>query len=175
MAARKTQLLVQPIDNWTPVQDIVAVNRISSAATGQDGKVSLRHSLPKPDRLFACVGKGSDGVITEFRYGVEARIGLHFDCEVPISQVWALPFDRAGNLANDGTLFLLSVGASSYALALSSDEEAVEAVPQELLTVDLEHHTIAAGVIGEHVVQVTVLAIIVASREKRYVSILLHR
>lgn len=165
--ARETPLLIQPIENWTPVQDIVAVSTspLTTSANRQTSSAS-RH-VRTPDRLFACVGKGSTGMITEFIFGVEARIGLYFDCDVPILQAWPIPYDQVTHVPLGGTLFLLSIGNSSIALRLSDDEQIVEPVDDETLKIDLEVHTIAVANIKDYTVQVTEKNIIISNASHR--------
>lgn len=145
----------------------MAVSRAPSSRAKGETTTKPQQIIPKPDRLFACIGKGSQGVITEFRHGVEARIGLHFDCEVPIIQAWPLPFDSVGVSPLGGTLFLLSIGTSSLALRLTGDEDDVEVIGSDMVKLSLDAHTIAADVVEDVVIQVTELAVIVASKNNR--------
>jgi len=94
-------------------------------------------------------------MIAEFRYGLEARIGLHFDFESPIMQAWSLPFSRVAYGDADGTLFVLSVGQSSVALHLSGDETIVETIGSDMTTLDLEHHTIDIKQQDDRIIQIT--------------------
>lgn len=145
----------------------MTVNRSPHSFANGEASTKPQQNLPKPDRLFACIGKGSQGVITEFKHGVEARIGLQFDCEVPIIQAWPLPFDSVAVSPLGGTLFLLSIGASSLALRLTGDEDDVEVTGQDMVKLNLDTHTITAVVVEDFVIQVTELAVIVASKNNR--------
>ena len=103
-------------------------------------------------------------MIAEFRYGMEARIGLHFDYELPIMQAWALPFVDVAYGATDGTLFLLSVGESSVALHLSADEASVEVIGNEMTKLDLEHQTLAIKNKGNFIIQVTEKSVVLIDK-----------
>lgn len=155
MQARATPLLTQPIENWTPSQDFVTMSNEQLGPEGRTKSKSNKDAIPRPDRIFACVGRGAKGAITEFRYGLEARIGLQFEYELPIMQVWAVPFGAVAYGDTDGTLFLLSIGDSSVALRLSGDETSVEAISKEMLRLDLKHQTIAVKIQDSCIIQVT--------------------
>lgn len=82
-------------------------------------------------------------------------------------QVWALPSEQVthGNL--DGTLLLLSMGASCVALRLSSDETSVEIIGPEILKLDLEQHTLAVTFTSDCVIQVTESSILLIESSRR--------
>ena len=111
--------------------------------------------IPKPDRIFACVGKGIKGAITEFRYGLEASLGLEMDYDAPIISAWTFLSTIHQDDGDDGSLFLLSIGDSSALLRLSSDATDVSELDESSTKLDLSHRTIVATVQGHYLVQVT--------------------
>lgn len=111
--------------------------------------------VPKPDRVFACVGKGIKSTIAEFRHGLEARVGLNTDYQTPILRAWALPAEFETTEDNDACLFLLSLGGSSAVLSLSSDAAEIAELDESSTKFDLGHRTIAIIAQETALVQVT--------------------
>jgi hypothetical protein len=118
-------------------------------------------SVPKPSRVFACVGKGLRGAITEFRYGLEANIGLEMDYDTPIMHAWAL--SPAFDSEDEGAyLFLLSMGDRSAVLRLSGDAREIVELDDQSTKLDLRYRTItAAAHAGQNIIQVTERSIVV--------------
>jgi hypothetical protein len=114
-----------------------------------------REYFPKPDRIFACVGKGPNGSITEFRYGLEARLGLETEFHTPVMDVWVLP-SSLGSVDDDGgSLFLLSLVNRSALLYLSGDATEIYELDQTSTPLDLRSRTIAISLHGDCTIQVT--------------------
>jgi len=109
----------------------------------------------KPDRLFACVGRGIKSSIIEFRYGLEGKLGLEMDYENSILQSWVLPQDSMGLEDDNGSIFLLSLGDHSAALLLSSDASDIMELDTASTRLDLRFRTIAAATQGKYTIQVT--------------------
>jgi hypothetical protein len=118
-------------------------------------------SLKKPDRLFACVGKGMKSSVIEFRYGLEGKLGLEMDYESPILQAWVLPQDAFGVEEEPGSIFLISSGDHSAALLLSSDASDIVDLDASATRLDLRYRTIAAAARGKYTIQVTERSIVV--------------
>jgi Mono-functional DNA-alkylating methyl methanesulfonate N-term len=127
--------------------------------------IRSKNAFPKPDRLFACVGKGIKSAITEFRYGLEGKLGLEMDYELPIMQAWVLlpqGSDDADDADDDGSsLFLLSVGDRSTVLQLSSNASEIAELDDISTRFDLRFRTIAASTQGKYIIQVTEHSIVV--------------
>jgi hypothetical protein len=117
--------------------------------------------------LFVCSGLGAKGTVTELRHGLEAQIGLYFDCEMPIMQAWTLPINPTTGSELDGTLFLMAMGSSTTALHLSADESMVSPCDQEILQLDLDHQTIGLSLYCDTVIQVTEKTVILRNHLKR--------
>jgi len=103
--------------------------------------------------MYACVGKGSQGSVLEFRHGFEAHIALETDYETPVMDVWALLPAIEPSVSKADCLFLLSLGDRSALLALGEAGDLVEI--EETSTLDLSHRTISAGIRGNFAIQVT--------------------
>ena len=111
-------------------------------------------NLPNPDKVFACVGKGSNSAIMEYRYGLEAYVGLEMDLPAPIMDVWVLNPPMSFE-DNTGPLFLLSLGNQSVLAQLSSNAESISAFADNETDFVLEHGTLAASMNGNSIIQVT--------------------
>jgi hypothetical protein len=151
--ARQPPVFVESVPNWSPSIDFVSTARSQSRdyAEPQSG----RKSMPRPDRIFACTGKGPKGAITEFRYGLEANLGLEVEYSAPVMRAWELPVMLATDMDDDGSLFLLSLGNCSALLQLSSDATEIVEVKQAATSLDLGTRTIAASTHKNNIIQVT--------------------
>ena len=129
--------------------------------------------LPRPDSIFTCVGKGSNGAITELRHGLEARIGLFMDYEQPITQAWPLS-SLSFSYDGESSHFLLSFVESSVVIRMSSDEASIEVVDSEDLGLDLIHRTIEVLSQGVVTIQVTEQSIVIIDGVHRYVNTSQH-
>lgn len=110
--------------------------------------VSLR-----PDKVFACSGRGITGAITEFRYGIQARIGLDLTYSSNIRHCWAISdFDGA---SEDGFYLLLALPNGSAVLHLSRDLGEASEKDHDAVPYDLSSTTLAAQETSDAVVQVT--------------------
>lgn len=165
---RATPLLKQPIDNWTPAQDLVIapVHKEKQHSEGQQPHIGI-YGLPTPDRVFSCVGKGAKGAIVEFRYGLEARIGLLLDYELPIIEAWAIPSSICDVGDGDASLFLLAFVESSVVICLSGDESSVEALNNDATMLDTRYRTISLYTQGVLTVQVTEHSIVIICGNQR--------
>jgi hypothetical protein len=127
----------------------------------KDTTVPSRHPgticSSKPDRVFACSGKGVNGAIIELRHGLEAKLALSMEYATHIQEAWAFDSNSPDTIGE--SLFLLSLGDRSAVLRLSAD--AKEISDDELNTkFDLKHRTVAAGVCQGYTVQVTEQSIV---------------
>jgi hypothetical protein len=138
----------------------------NSLANGETRRT--KDALPKPNRLFACVGKGIKSAITEFRYGLEGKLGLEMDYEIPIMQAWALlPQECDGPDDDAGSMFLLSVGDHSAVLQLSSNASDIAELDATSTRFDLRFRTVAAAKHGRYTIQVTEQSIVVVDGRHR--------
>lgn len=142
--------------NWSPAQDIVTTSAFQDYDSAEPPKVS-RHKefLPKPNRVFACVGKGVTGAISEFRVGLEARLSLETEFSSAIVEAWMAPVALCPHEEEDGSLFLLSLIDRSALLYLSADGSEIGELSHDSTCLDLTYRTIATSLYGDCVIQVT--------------------
>ncbi|KAH8804808.1 mono-functional DNA-alkylating methyl methanesulfonate N-term-domain-containing protein [Xylogone sp. PMI_703] len=162
--ARQSPVFLQKIQNWSPSVDF------TTTAISEDRNYidppSSKSSVPRSDRIFSCGGKGAQGAITEFRYGVEASLGLEVDYQSPISNAWVLQPEPYSQLfKDDASLFLLSLADRSALLQLSNDASDIVEVDQELTPFDLGSRTITSSASGDGIIQVTERSIIFISED----------
>lgn len=155
-------MFLQTIQNWSPSVDF------ATTAVSEDRNyiepLPHKDSVPKPDRVFSCGGKGSQGAITEFRYGWEASLGLEVDYQTAISDLWAFQSSLNPELLNgDGFLFLLSLADRSALLNLSNDASDIMEVDQDSTPFDLGSRTIVASNNSDRIIQVTERSIVFVS------------
>ena len=166
--ARKAPVFMESIQNWSPAQDLVTTSSNQDRETIEsDVAPRNRDSLPRPDRIFACVGKGSKGAITEFRYGLEARLGLETELDIPILDVCVLPPSLCSVEDDSASLFLLSLVDRSVLLHLSSDAMEIKELDQGSTLLDLRHRTIVTDLHGSDTIQVTEHSVMFRYGQKR--------
>ena len=112
------------------------------------------------DHIFACVGKGSNGAIAEFRYGLEARLGIETDYGNHILEVWSLWPTLDSQDDGGDSLFLLSLGDHSAVLRLSGDATGITN-DEDFTKFHLDCRTITAGICRGFIVQVTDKSIVI--------------
>lgn len=148
--------------NWAPAHDFVTTfdpgeqNSIGNG-TGLRSKTKI---VPRPDRIFACVGKGAKGGITEIRHGYEANIGLEVDYDATIMHAWALSPGSDLEAQGGPYTFLLSLGDRSGVLKMSADAVEIEDLEYTDTKLDLNNRTVLAVTSGDFIVQVTEKSII---------------
>ena len=123
-----------------------------------------------PDRVFAISGIGTNGAVTEYRYGMTANVGLEIDYEAPVRQCWIFPA-RIGDPSEpgDGFHLVLALPERTAILHLSEDLSQVSEADTDTIQYYLASRTVAAQQISEHVViQVTEEFIAVVEEGQRY-------
>ncbi|KAG9243175.1 mono-functional DNA-alkylating methyl methanesulfonate N-term-domain-containing protein [Calycina marina] len=159
--ARKPPVFQQHIPNWSPASDFVTTSLYQDSDVAEP--IVSRRKQEKirfePDQIYACIGKGSNGAILEYRQGVEARVSLDTDFVDSIQNVWVLnPLDSAGD--DVVSVFLLSCGGRSAVLHLYVDAKSDVAVKERGEGFDLRYPTITAGLYEECYIQVTTNSIV---------------
>jgi hypothetical protein len=132
--------------------------------------------LTKPDRIFGTSGKGSKGTVTEYRYGLQAKIGLQYECGMGVKRAFVLPALAAffGGEA-PGYDLILSMGDQTRVLRLSEDFGEIAELQDgdATLPYNLSCQTITAATACESadvVVQVTAQNIVLTNGRNMYVS-----
>jgi hypothetical protein len=168
--ARQSAALRERIQNWSPAQDLV------TTSINQDRDIEPLHNrfsakgyFPGPDRIFACVGRGTKGSVTEFRYGFEARLGLETEFHMPVLDAWVAPSSLCSLEDDAGSFFLLSLINGSAVLHLSSDASEIDELDQALTLLDLRYRTIATSLRGDCAIQVTEQSVVYVDSPKRQV------
>ena len=163
--ARHAPVFTACIQNWTPAQDFVttATDKEPWLLGASVEHPTTRELIPKPDRVFACVGKGSKGAITELRYGFEATLALEIEYGTPIMHAWVLPSGTSSLEDAAGHLFLLSLGDCSALLHLSEDASDITNIDQPDTKFDLSSRTVTAGMLGECMIQVTERLVVITN------------
>lgn len=128
--------------NWSPMFDFVLINPGTSRNT--DGSLSR-------DRMYSCMGRGTEGAIGEIRYGMPGRkqSGLPFWSNT--RQFWMLA-DR---------FVLCSLPDSSLLLFMDPMDELEDCSGDTFL--DMQHTTITAATLCSHVIQITSASIIIGA------------
>lgn len=98
-------------------------------------------SLVKPDSLFSASGRGVKGNLTQWRWGIQGRIGLDIESGEPIRRSWGFSMDGP---AGRGLYGLLALPDSSILLHFSSDFSQVDAVEPDGTDFDLAFRTLHA-------------------------------
>ncbi|CZT43873.1 uncharacterized protein RSE6_03976 [Rhynchosporium secalis] len=167
LQARKIPVLTEPIPNWSPAHDFVTTYKfqptpVGLVVNGVAPRQDVDLIVPKPDRIFACVGKGSQGGVTELRNGYEANIGLEVDYESVIMDAWALSpsVDMSDDI--EPHVFLLSVGDRTAMLQLAGDASEIIELEEDATKLDLTNRTVTAITCGQYIIQVTEQSIVVA-------------
>lgn len=154
---------MEPIINWSPTLDFVTTAHIPRDISNKNPSGLLKRErlvLDKPDRIFACTGRGLHGAISELRYGHEARIRLDVvGLDYPVSDTWVLPLTLLGHDDADSEtpvplLFLFAWGNSSLLLHLTADRKVIEEIEQASTWLDLGSRTIAAATFNGMTVQI---------------------
>lgn len=116
--------------------------------------------MRKQDGIFSASGRGQKGSVVQWRWGIQARIGLDIETGEPIRQAWTFTTHHH----NEGGLYgLLALPHSSVVLRFSESLDQVDAVPAEDTPFDLASRTLHAVQVSETIVQVTETSINVAT------------
>ncbi|KAL7785971.1 mono-functional DNA-alkylating methyl methanesulfonate N-term domain-containing protein [Trichoderma ceciliae] len=168
LAPREDLQQVSVIPNWSPVIDMTTTNEYSTWCTNN---TDLRIGQPIPttpqlkkmrkqDSIFSASGRGLKGSVVQWRWGIQARIGLDIETGEPIRQAWTF----TTNHHNERVLYgLLALPHSSVVLRFSESLDQVDTVPTEDTPFDLTSRTLHAIQVSETIVQVTETSINVAT------------
>ncbi|KAI1498641.1 mono-functional DNA-alkylating methyl methanesulfonate N-term-domain-containing protein [Biscogniauxia marginata] len=172
--AREHPQRIGPIPNWSPTVDLVVTSDAIRGAGEEQDKSLRTTSLAskvattwlKPDRLFACSGRGMMGAITELRYGIQAKIGLDLKYSSPIKQCW--PLSIFDNTMDDGFLMLLALPNRSAILHFSLGFSEVSEKAQDAVQFDLSSTTLAACQTTTMTIQITAAYITIITPTEYY-------
>jgi hypothetical protein len=167
---------VSVLPNWSPVVDMTASRESLSWNQGipQDQIARLGIDAPagfmaQKDTMYSASGRGLQGTVTEWRWGVRARIGLDLDVGEPTRQAWAFFMDGPEGMTLS---MLLAVPHSSTVLEFSQDLDQVDALSAENTPFDLSSTTLAATqMLDDKIVQVTETSLTLVLGTERFVAL----
>ncbi|PTB72969.1 hypothetical protein M440DRAFT_1340680 [Trichoderma longibrachiatum ATCC 18648] len=168
LAPRQDIQRVSSLPNWSPVIDMTTTNEYSSWHPSE-GDLELaqsrtttqrRNAMRRQDDIFSASGRGLSGSVVQWRWGIQARIGLDIETGEPIRQAWTFTTHQA----NERVLYgLLALPHSSVVLRFSESLDQVDTVPPEDTPFDLVSRTLHALQVSDSIVQVTERSINVAT------------
>ncbi|OTA58363.1 hypothetical protein K449DRAFT_122920 [Hypoxylon sp. EC38] len=159
--ARQSPQRIGSIPNWSPTVDFIVTNDGVFEDTSEGSSSGIGKIVPyQADKVFACSGRGITGAITQFRYGIQARIGLDLTYSSNIKQCWAIPdFDKP----TEGFFLLLALPNVSTILHLSCDLSEASEKDHDAAPYDLTSTTLTVQECDGVVVQITMNYITIAS------------
>ncbi|KAL6858489.1 mono-functional DNA-alkylating methyl methanesulfonate N-term domain-containing protein [Trichoderma novae-zelandiae] len=168
LAPRQDIQQVSSLPNWSPVIDMTTTNEYSgwhpSNADLQSAQprsaTQRRNKMRKQDDIFSASGRGLTGSVVQWRWGIQARIGLDIETGEPIRQAWTFTAHRSNER---GLYGLLALPHSSVVLRFSESLDQVDAVPAEDTPFDLTSRTLHAIQVSDSIIQVTERSINVAT------------
>ncbi|KAI0111987.1 mono-functional DNA-alkylating methyl methanesulfonate N-term-domain-containing protein [Daldinia grandis] len=166
--ARQSPQRIGSIPNWSPIVDFAMTNYARGAIeennedTNASSLASNGNIVPlQQEKIFACSGRGMSGAITEFRYGVQARIGLDLTYSSNIRQCWAI--SDFGGVTEDGFFLILALPNESAVLHLTRDLAEASEKDHEAIPYDLSSTTLTVREADGGVVQITTNYITIAT------------
>ncbi|KAI9846584.1 MAG: hypothetical protein M1837_003825 [Sclerophora amabilis] len=150
---------IEAVPNWSPILDFI-VSDASTTGQVRDFKSGRSEEvIARRDRIFAGTGMGMNGSITEFRYGLEARVGAITQYRSGVDAIWTFP-----DLETGAVCLLCSIVTQTELLTLSVDLQSVEMKQSDDVPgLDLEARTLSSFTFERFVVQVTLRSINVCS------------
>ncbi|KAI0828438.1 hypothetical protein F5Y06DRAFT_290978 [Hypoxylon sp. FL0890] len=160
--ARQSPQRIGSIPNWSPTVDFIATNDGFYEEVTEGSSSGIGRIVPyQPDKIFACSGRGITGAITQFRYGLQARIGLDLTYSSNIKQCWAISdFEDT----EEGFFLLLALPNGSTILHLFRDLSEASEKDHDAIPYDLTSTTLTVQEADGVVVQITTNYITIATR-----------
>ncbi|RKU47218.1 hypothetical protein DL546_008353 [Coniochaeta pulveracea] len=159
---REDAIPLGTLPNWSPVVDMSTTDEFST--WNQEVGAAGTHMVPwtdstpsRPDRVFCTSGRGAKGTVTEYRYGLQAKIGLEMECGLGVKQSWLLPARSSSLNAFD---LLLSLPGQTVAVRLTEDLSQADENETES-PYDESSRTLAAATARDMIIQVTEKFIVV--------------
>lgn len=168
LAPREDIQQVSILSNWSPVIDMTTTNEFSTWGAnntdlqiGQHQPAAVQQNrVRKQDSIFSASCRGLKGSVVQWRWGIQARIGLDIETGEPIRQAWTFTTHHGNVTVLYG---LLALPHSSIVLRFSENLDQVDAVPTEDTPFDLTSRTLHAVQVSDTIVQVTEISINVAT------------
>lgn len=124
-------------------------------------------SFAIPDRLFGTSGRGTQGSVTEYRYGYRARIGRDIEFDLPSKQCWVFPTGLENRFD-----VLVALPSVSTGFQISDNEDHAVELDASNSKFDFTSRTLAAELIAGQVIQVTESSVTIISLFSRYLMVL---
>ncbi|KAK4193918.1 mono-functional DNA-alkylating methyl methanesulfonate N-term-domain-containing protein [Podospora australis] len=155
--------LLSLLDNWAPVVDFATTDDPSERQPVRGDLEIARANAETwqsrgPSRIFATCEGSRKGMITEFRYGLKATIGLDLEYGPSIKQAWIFP----SHFSSSGTGYhvLLSMPDHTEILHLSSDFSEANNLAPGSVPYDLEGSTLVLTYSEQLIIQVTTQGVV---------------
>jgi hypothetical protein len=127
-----------------------------------------RKMISRPDRLFATSGRGVKGSVTEYRYGLRARIHTEIEYDAPMKRSWIFPSTDSD--PSWPLNLLLALPSQSAVLCIADDYTNVDEPGMSRVQFDVSSRTLtAAQISGDTIIQITEVASTIISPNGRYV------
>jgi hypothetical protein len=167
---REDAIPLGTLPNWSPVVDMSTTDEFSTwnqeiGAAGTPIVPWIERTPSRPDRIFCTSGRGAKGTVTEYRYGLQASIGLDMECGLGVKQSWLLPSRSLGSSTFD---LLLSVPGQTVAVHLTEDLSQADEAGPEMSSYDESSRTLAATTAGDVTIQVTEKYIVIVGNTSWY-------
>lgn len=143
------------IPNWSPTVDLTSTHSdLQESKTSRNKTRSEINGHSKPDRVFACSGRGKTGSILEFRHGFEAHIGYELECGSPVKQCWQVRRPEGGS--RDDFDLIVSRPDRTDVVRFAKGLDAFASMAQDQVPYDFSSTTLAVQELGiGPIVQVT--------------------
>lgn len=138
---------------------------ITDLQVGQQQPTAVQQSrMRKQDSIFSASGRGLKGSVVQWRWGIQARIGLDIETGEPIRQAWTFTTRHGIETVLYG---LLALPHSSIVLRFSESLDQVDMVPAEDTPFDLTSRTLHAVQVSDTIIQISETSINVATPGER--------
>jgi hypothetical protein len=133
---------------------------------GQQQPTAVQQNrVRKQDSIFSASCRGLKGSVVQWRWGMQARIGLDIETGEPIRQAWTFTTRHGSETVLYG---LLALPHSSTVLRFSESLDQVDMVLTEDTPFDLTSRTLHAVQVSDTIIQVSETSINVATPRGRY-------
>ncbi|KAJ3482114.1 hypothetical protein NLG97_g7654 [Lecanicillium saksenae] len=168
LAPRADLEQVNVTPNWSPVIDIATTYEPPISHDTNSRQRSGQNIIArKPDSIFTASGRGYKGSITQWRSGIQAKIGLDIESGEPNKQAWIFPVQENGSSSLFG---ILTLPHSSRVLQFATDFSQVQEIEAEDIALDLSSRTLfATQQPGNNILQITEGFICIHGPTERYV------
>ncbi|OAA39866.1 thermotolerance protein [Beauveria brongniartii RCEF 3172] len=133
---------VNTTPNWSPVVDVATTYEpVTAKDAGARQRTATLMTSRKPDSIFTASGRGCKGSITQWRSGIQAKIGLDIESGEPNKQAWVFPVIEQGTTSLFG---ILTLPHSTRVLQFAKDFGQVQEIEAEDTWLDLSSRTLFA-------------------------------